>query len=42
VNQIDEVANWTSLIVSYLKDEVLPEDKKKQGSQGSEQQSLSL
>ena len=27
VNQIDEVANWTSLIVSYLKDGVLLEDR---------------
>ena len=27
MNQIDEVANWTSLIVSYLKDGVLLEDR---------------
>ena len=27
VNQIDEVANWTSPLVSYLKDGVLPEDR---------------
>ena len=26
VNQIDGVANWTTPIVSYLKDGILPED----------------
>ena len=26
VNQIDGVANWTTPIVSYLKDEILPEN----------------
>ena len=29
VNQIDEVANWTTPIMSYLKDGILPEDKEK-------------
>lgn len=27
VNQIDGIINWTSPIVSYVKDGVLPEDK---------------
>lgn len=27
VNQIDRIANWSSPIVSYLKDGVLPKDK---------------
>ena len=27
VNQIDGISNWTTLIVSYLKDELPPEDK---------------
>ena len=27
VNQIDGVTNWTSPIVSYLKDRVFPEDR---------------
>ena len=27
VNQIDRVTNWTSPIMSYLKDKVLPEDR---------------
>ena len=26
VNQIDGVVNWTTPIMSYLKDEVLPDD----------------
>ena len=29
VNQIDEVANWTTPIMSYLKDELIYEDKEK-------------
>ena len=27
INQIDEVANWTTPIMSYLKDRLLPKDK---------------
>ena len=27
VHQIDEVSNWTTPIISYLKDGLLPEDK---------------
>ena len=29
VLQIDEVSNWTTPIISYLKDGLLPEDKEK-------------
>ena len=26
INQVDGVVNWTTLIVSYLKDKLLPKD----------------
>ena len=29
MNQIDRVANWTTPIISYLKDRLLHEDKEK-------------
>ena len=31
MNQIDEVTNWTSPIVSYLKDGALPKDREEAG-----------